>query len=180
MAAVDATIVFLPRFTTLAGEEEFTTAPLDVSRFEGAQFEVWRGPIRGGTGTFKVYLEESLDAQTWVLGPSTPAGYEVAQGESKFFSYSFRLRWFRVRVALTGSNSVVTCWAEGLLRGGGGGLWTLPATSAGAAGGLLAGAGIVTPPAPTPAGFGSLQPFRGPAAPGASPFQPAGGAGGGP
>ncbi len=151
MAAVDATIVFLPRFTTLVGAGTFQTAPLDVSRFEGVQFEAWRGPIRGGSGTVTLYLEESLDAATWVLGPSTPAGYVLASEESKFFSYAFRLRWFRLRVVVTNANSIVTCWAEGLLRGGGGGLWSLPA-QAGGGSPTVSAAGVVGPPAPGPGG----------------------------
>ncbi|MCE9637730.1 MAG: hypothetical protein K8T90_18680 [Planctomycetes bacterium] len=129
MADVDAAIAFLPRFTTLVGASSFTTLPLDVSRFGSAQFQIWRGPLRGTTPTFLAYLEESLDAEHWVLGPSTPTGYDPATDDPtlvrpKLFSYGFRLRWFRVRVELGGTNPGVTCWAEGLLRdGGGGGAW---------------------------------------------------------
>lgn len=132
MSNVDAAIVFLPRFTTLVGASSFTTLPLDVSRFGSAQFQLWRGPLRGGptpAPTFLAYLEESLDAENWVLGPSTPTGYDPATDDPtlarpKLFSYGFRLRWFRIRIELAGANPVVTCWAEGLLRdGGGGGAW---------------------------------------------------------
>jgi len=135
MPDVDASIVFLPRFTTLVGAPgsstifEFTTLPLDVSRHGGAQFQIWRGPISGGTFTF--FMEESLDAQKWVLGASTPEGVVLAADETKFCSYSFRLRWFRIRIQLTGAAwPIVTCWAEGLLRGGGGGVWPAPMASA--------------------------------------------------
>lgn len=136
MADVDAAIVFLPRFTTLVGASSFTTLPLDVSRFGSAQFQLWRGPLRGTAPTFLAYLEESLDAEHWVLGPSTPTGYDPATDDPtlvrpKLFSYGFRLRWFRIRVELGGVDPAVTCWAEGLLRdGGGGGAWVQNAPSA--------------------------------------------------
>jgi len=133
MSSVDATIVFFPRFTTLAGAATFTTAPLDVSRFDGAQFQVWLGDMDGVSPVATLYFEESLDAQTWVLGPQTPEGFVLDEGLAKFFSYGFRLRWFRVRLVLTGSEVIATCWAEGLLRGGGGGAWA--AAQAGAAAG---------------------------------------------
>ena len=126
MSAVDAGLVFLPRLTSLVGEASFTTAPLDVSRQGGAQFQVWRGPIRvsSGSGSLLVYLEESFDAQTWSLGATTVTnGLTILENVPHFFSYSFRLRWFRLRFSLSGTNPMVSCWAEGLLRGGGEGMW---------------------------------------------------------
>jgi hypothetical protein len=148
---VDGKVVFLPRVTTLVGASsgiaEFTTAPLDVSQQGGVQFQVWRGP---STGTVKVYLQESLDGQEWVLGPSTPTGYELTAGEAKFFSYGFRLRWFRLKVEVTVVSSSwpkVTMWAEGLLRAGGSGVW--PAAAGPASGALMGGAvpaGGIMPP----------------------------------
>jgi hypothetical protein len=128
MSAVDAGIVLLARPTTLIGATTFTTEPLDVSSYGSVEFQVWRGPIAGGGGpTILFYFEESLDAQTWALGPSAPTGYDPANpvtggdptfDRPQFFSYGFRLRWFRIRVALTGAAPVVSCWAEGLLRDG--------------------------------------------------------------
>jgi hypothetical protein len=126
MSAVDAGVVFLPRFTTLVGATNFFTAPLDASRLGGVQFQVWRGPIRstGGQPSLQLLLEESLDADTWAMGGgSSPAAIPILEGSAHFFSYSFRLRWFRLRLTLTGTNPMVTCWAEGLLRGGGEGMW---------------------------------------------------------
>ncbi len=170
MPNVDAAIVFLPRFSTLVGASSFTTQPLDVSRFASAQFQLWRGPLRGTDPTFLCYLEESLDADHWVLGPSTPTGYDPGTDDPtltrpKLFSYAFRLRWFRVRVELGGTDPVATCWAEGLLRGGGGGgAWAPPrAATSGSPAARRGGAspsidlGAITPP---------------PAAPGRSPALP--------
>ena len=153
MAAVDASIIFLPRFTTLVGSGnysetfDFPTLPLDVSGHGGAQFQVWRSPMSGGT--FKLFFEESLDADKWVLGASIPTGIDLNADETKFFSYGFRLRWFRLRVQLTGAAwPIVTCWAEGLLRGGGGGAWPAPARASGPVTDLAASGAAVTPPAP--------------------------------
>lgn len=121
---VDAGIVFLPRFTTLVGATTFLTAPIDVSQQGGTQFQVWTSTIRvaSGTGAFTMYMEESFDAESWSLGSSpTGAGtaFTVLPGTT-LFSYDFRLRWFRLKVVLTGDAPIVACWAEGLLRGGGG------------------------------------------------------------
>lgn len=167
---VDASIVFLPRFTTLAGATTFLTAPIDVSQFAGAQFQVWRGDIRlkTGTGTFSVTFEESLDTETWVVGPSTPQPYVVPAHDVRMFSYSFRLRWFRLKIEVTGADPVVTCWAEGLLRGGGAGLWPTaqPAGAQSAAGGVVnvnvgAGGGSRQPSTPIGRLSGQPQPVLG-------------------
>lgn len=123
---VDASIVFAPRFTTLVGAKAVTTLALDVSGFTGAQFQVWRGPIRvstPGSEQFSIEFEESLDTETWVLGPSTPQSFVISENQVHFFSYNFRLRWFRLKMTLAGTGPMVSMWAEGLLRGGGGGAW---------------------------------------------------------
>lgn len=141
MPAVDSSFVILPRFTSLVGATTFTSLAQDASSYGGAQFQVWRGPIRTKTSSppakFTIYLEESLDTETWVLGPGTPTPFEIAAFEVKFFSYSFRLRWFRVRVVVEGDDPIVTCWAEGLLRGGGSGVWPAPGGAPAGSGNLL-------------------------------------------
>jgi hypothetical protein len=112
--AADSTIVLLPRYTTLCGATTFTTLPLDVSRFGSVQFQLWRGPQ--SSGTFKAHIEESLDAEKWAPGAGAPVGIDPGENFAKLFSYSFLLRWFRLRVVLTGTDPRVMCWAEGLLR----------------------------------------------------------------
>lgn len=146
MPATDTSFVLMPRFTTLVGATTFTTLPMDVSGYAGAQFHVWRGPFRTTSSdpppeppAFTVFLEESLDTLSWVLGPSTPTAFTILEADAKFFSYDFRLRWFRLKVVVTGQHPVVTCWAEGLLRGGGGGAWPDMGIDAGPAGAVRAG-----------------------------------------
>ena len=116
--SADAGILLFPKFTTLVGTDSnttsFTSTPVDVSRFGSAQFQLWRGRIVGSTTSFKAYLEESLDGESWSSPPGGTAGYDPGENASKLFSYSFRLRWFRIRIDFKGE--FVTCWAEGLLR----------------------------------------------------------------
>ncbi len=120
MPGAESTIVLFPRFTTLIGASEglntFSSLPLDVSGFGSAQFQVWRGGIKGPSQEFTLYLEESLDGRTWVLGSSAPRPLEMQSAGTRFLSYAFRLRWFRLRVEFEGPDALVTCWAEGLLR----------------------------------------------------------------
>ncbi len=116
MPQVQGSIAFLPRFTTLIGTTDFATAPIDVSNLNSVQLQIWRGALRGTTPMFAAYVEESLDAENWSQGPSASVGYDPGPGQAKFINYCFQLRWFRVRIHLTGTDPMVTCWAEGLLR----------------------------------------------------------------
>lgn len=132
MSGIESYVVFFPRFTTLAagvGAVSFTSIPLDVSQFGGVQMEAWMGEVLpyGGTSHFKIYLEESLDGTTWEDEMSTVYEFDQAHTYAgKFFSFGFRLRWFRVRLELTNIN-LVTTYVEGIMRAGGGGAreWTL-------------------------------------------------------
>jgi hypothetical protein len=132
MSAIDAGVVFVPRFTTLVGDKTFFTVPMDVSRQGGVQFQIWRGPVRtsSGTGSLSVVLQESLDAHTWSqpgnVGPTAGSPTLLLENAPHYFSYTFRLRWFRMGLVLSGTDPIVTCWAEGLLRGGGEGMWGGP------------------------------------------------------
>jgi hypothetical protein len=110
-------ITFLRRFTTLAGAASFSTSPLDVSQLDGVRLQVYRADLLGsGDLTFTVFIEESLDGENWTQGPDAPVGYDPGAGLAQFFSYCFQLRWFRLRVVLTGTDPMVTCWAEGVVE----------------------------------------------------------------
>ena len=129
MSAVDAGVVLLPRFTALAGNHDFETTPMEVSRQGGIQLQVWRGPIRttSGPGTLGILMQESLDGLTWsqpgASGATAGSALLVPESAPLFLSWTFRLRWWKVTFVLSGTNPLVTCWAEGLLRGGGEGAW---------------------------------------------------------
>lgn len=116
MSKSQSSIAFLPRFTTLVGATSFATMPIEASKLNSLRLQVWRGDLVGSGATFAVYIEESLDGEIWSQGPSAPTGYDPGAGQAKFFDYCFQLRWFRVRVDLGGTDPMVTCWAEGLIR----------------------------------------------------------------
>jgi hypothetical protein len=125
MAGAESSIVIFPRFTTLVAHSysvldpvEFTSLPLDVSGYGAVQLQVWRGEmIYGDVGSryCELFLEESLDAAEWSLGPYAPEAIPLYEKKTLYLSYSFRLRWFRLRVRLIETRAV-TLWAEGLLR----------------------------------------------------------------
>lgn len=128
MSAVESSVVFFPRFSTLAGATSFATLPLDVSRFGGVQLQVWRGELEFGgmEPDLKVHLEESLDGVLWPAESSKAFSLNSTQPNStRFFSVGFRLRWFRVRFELIDSE-LVTLYAEGILRAGGSGARAWP------------------------------------------------------
>jgi hypothetical protein len=125
MASIDSQIVIFPRFTSLAGTGSFASAPIDVSGYGGLQLQVWFGEFINASGEshFKVHLEESLDAIVWPDEARFTLDLDVSKTyATTFLSFGFRLRWFRVRVEITGSPDLMaTCWVEGILRAGGGG-----------------------------------------------------------
>jgi hypothetical protein len=123
MSAVESTVVFFPRWTTLAGEFEAATPPLETSQFGGLQLQFVLAGAVGGTGLPVLYLDESLDGVFWPADATT--SYEL--GGARFFSVGFRLRWFRLR--LLTKAQFTTVWGEGVLRAGGGGTreWQRPA-----------------------------------------------------
>lgn len=113
-------LVMIPRFTSYLGEGTYTTVPLDVSDYEGATLEFWRGQLRSpGTGTFTAYFEQAsepwADDTLWnVLATVTSAN--ASSLETLTFS---RFPYFRVRIVLEDAtyHAVgVTCWAAGFLR----------------------------------------------------------------
>ena len=119
MPGVESNLVLLPRFTTLVGEGvEFATLPVDVSRYGTAQLLLWRGELQltGGTPVFQAYFEESLDAEDWHPRSSVATPIDPGEDQTYLVNYTFRLKWFRVRIVLGGDGAMTTCWAEGVLR----------------------------------------------------------------
>ncbi len=117
-------LVMLPRFTTYAGladpTQGFTTIGMDVTQYEGAILNVWRGHIVGTvTPGFTIWFEESTDQDRWTPCEGPPGGARGNDpGENAEQQYDMRIkkRWFRIRVQLGGADNVVTCWAVGYLR----------------------------------------------------------------
>ncbi len=125
MAGELVPLVMIPRFTTLAGPpatlfDGFSTIGMDVSEYDGATINIWRGAIVKQSGSpspaFKVNCEESTDQNTWSACTDTSADTTVSENEEKQFVPVFSKRWFRIRIKLEGDNPIVTCWAVGFLE----------------------------------------------------------------
>ena len=112
-------VVMLPRFTSYLGEGTYTTVPLDVSDYEGASLEFWRGKLRSpASGTFNAYFEEASE-------PTMPndrwtqlASYSTADA-SVLVPLVFTKKFFRIRIELTDATNHgvgITCWAAGSLQ----------------------------------------------------------------
>lgn len=128
MAGVQVPLVLLPRYTTYAGVTTssdpafFTTVGMDVTPYSSATVSVWRGPLLGGgSPTITVAFEESMDQANWTeITPSTitPSGADMSPDENVETTYKlpFQKRWLRMRISLTGTAPVVSCWAVGFLE----------------------------------------------------------------
>ena len=119
MAGELVPLVLIPRFSTYAGEANyFSTIAMDVTEFQTAIVNVWRGPMvaSGGTPAFKVTFQESTDQDSWSTCGSTSADTAVAEDTETQFNADLKKRWFRMRVLLEGTNPVATAWAVGFLE----------------------------------------------------------------
>lgn len=120
MAGELVPLVMLPRYTTYAGEDyEFRTIAMDVTQYQNAIVNVWRGPFVASAGSpeFQVTFEESTDQVTWSTCTGTTAATAVSEDSETQFTAQLKKRWFRMKVKLTGgTNPVATCWAVGFLE----------------------------------------------------------------
>lgn len=112
MAGISVPVVLIPRFTTYLGAADFLSYALDVSAYDALRLTVWRAPLVGTSPVFGLSTYESLDRVTWVecLGPQDED--PGAQSEVQY-EWRFQSRWFRLRLALGGTQPGVTCWAQG-------------------------------------------------------------------
>lgn len=117
-------LVMLPRFTTYAGRASptqcFSTIGMDVTEYDEAVLNVWRGHVVGTiTPGFAIWFEESTDQDSWTRCTGSPggsAGSDPGENAEQQSTLVLRKRWFRVRVQLGGADNVVTCWAVGYLH----------------------------------------------------------------
>ena len=58
MAGELVPLVLIPRYTTYSGAHTFTTIAMDVTDYQSAIVNVWRGALNGG-GTYAISFEES-------------------------------------------------------------------------------------------------------------------------
>ena len=108
-------LVQIPRYTTYCGALTFTTIAMDVTDYQSAILNVWRGVLNGG-GAVAISFEESTDQNSWT---DCTGGTAADPGEDTEFQYTPTItkRWFRAKVVLTGAEPVVvTVWAVGFLE----------------------------------------------------------------
>jgi hypothetical protein len=126
MAGENVPLVMLPRYSTFAGVtvaapyEGFKTVAMDVSDYQKAVLNVWRGRLVPDT-TFAVTAEESTDQVTWSTCSGTNcSAFDPGQDTEAQVSATLKKRWFRVRVRLqitAGSPfPQASCWAVGFLE----------------------------------------------------------------
>src|SRR5437868_10911804 len=110
MAGVQVPLVLIPRYTTYAGANtDFTTIGMDVTDYVKATVSFWRGPFIGTAVGITINFEESMDQLNWTTcsgGPYTSSG---AAAEDQFVPIITK-RWFRIKITLTGTGPVLTCW----------------------------------------------------------------------
>jgi len=116
MAGELVPLVMMPRYTTLAGASTFTTIAMDVTQYQTAILNVWRGRLIT-SGTFACTCEESTDQDTWsdCAGTNT-VSYDPTQETEGQVSATLKKRWFRLRIVLGGTDSQATLWAVGFLE----------------------------------------------------------------
>lgn len=116
MAGNQVPLVLIPRYTTYAGQNtDFTTIGMDVTDYVKATVSFWRGVLLGTTPAILITFEESMDQLYWSTclgGPFTDPGQAV---EGQFVPVISK-RWFRIKITLTGTAPVVTCWCIGFLE----------------------------------------------------------------
>ena len=108
-------IVLIPRFTSYIATTTatlFYSNAIDVSDYVGGTVVAGRGPLVGTSGPgVSIGLEESADATSWHNVVAMSMG-----GTSDECTFTLSRRWLRVRVAITGTNTAVTCWCAGSLE----------------------------------------------------------------
>ena len=114
MAGVLVPLVLVPRYTTYHGATTFTTIGMEVTDYEKALVNVWRGPLSGG-GSYTVTFEESTDGTSWSTCTGATPGDPGLETETPY-APELNKRWFRIKITLTGTDPTVTMWAIGFLQ----------------------------------------------------------------
>ena len=106
-------LVLLPRFSSFAGENTFTTAALRVSEYAKAYVSFWRGPLK--SGNFEARFQLSHDGQSWTTDSSIGTIATVDRRDE--YSVDLTKRWLRMEITLSGGfGGAISCWCTGLLE----------------------------------------------------------------
>lgn len=117
-------LVLLPRYTTYAGltttgtgPHYFSTIAMDVTEYQNAIVNMWRGKLIGTATVAPAFtLEESTDQVTWTTCGGTTAAFDPGENAETQYTAALTKRWFRVKLALGQVDNVLTCWAVGFLE----------------------------------------------------------------
>ena len=119
-----APLVLAARFTSFLGPGVHTTAPLDVSGYDRAVFEFWRGNLAGASASFKAFFEQAEtpgpDPASWNSDPLNPWSNLVTPlttvNTSVLVTLTLTQRYLRMRIGLNGDEAAITLFAVGSLR----------------------------------------------------------------
>jgi hypothetical protein len=118
MAGELVPLVMMPRYSVYSGETTFTTIAMDVTDYQTAILNLWRGKLVTNT-TLLISAEESTDQVTWATctgGTGVDPGVETEVQ----MTATLKKRWFRLKLVLGVSAGspypVATCWAVGYLE----------------------------------------------------------------
>jgi hypothetical protein len=108
-------VVLFPRYSTFAGVNTFTTVAMDVTQYQSAILNVWRGVLLGTTPTYDISFQESTDQDNWTTCANGSGG-DPGQDTEAQYTPTLTKRWFRVQLLLGGTDPVITTWALGFLE----------------------------------------------------------------
>jgi hypothetical protein len=125
MAGQQVPLVLLPRYTTFAGVpstgagtigvDYFSTIAMDVTQYQSAVLNVWRGKIIGSGTTPKFNFQESTDQVNWSQCAGVSADRDPGENKEAQYEAALGKRWFRITVKLDNQSDVLSCWAVGFL-----------------------------------------------------------------
>ena len=115
MAGELVPLVLIPRYSSYCGAYNFTTIAMDVTEYQNAIVNVWRSELAGTGSAFQISFEESTDQDTWTTCTNGSGG-DPGQNTEAQYTPELKKRWFRAKVALTGTQPVASVWAVGFLE----------------------------------------------------------------
>jgi hypothetical protein len=113
-------IILFPRYTTFAGDQDWTTLPINVTAYESGDVRIWIGDIVGVTtpGPVAARFEESTDQVRWTTCGGTGSS-SLAEGQETALAPLFTKAWMRLLISVqagAGGKPSVSCYAVGYLE----------------------------------------------------------------
>ncbi len=120
MANLRDRIILFPRYTTFAGDRDWTTLPINVTAYEAGDVMIWIGDVVGVTtpGPVAAVFEESTDQVRWTTCGGTGSA-TLAQGLETPLLPALAKPWMRLRINVqpgSGGDPIVSCYAVGYLK----------------------------------------------------------------